>query len=91
MANIAQPSAPMQQQAPPMSAPPGPAGQPAPGPGPGDGQQQQQGEQINLDEMTTDQALNIISQAVRQQPFTYMEHVQLEQARASVEQAVQGS
>jgi len=87
MANIAQPSAPMQQQAP----PPGPAGQPAPGPGPGDGQQPQQGEQINLDEITTDQALNIISQAVRQQPFTYMEHVQLEQARAAVEQAVQGS
>ena len=86
MANIAQPSAPMQQQAP----PPGPAG-----PGPVDGQQQQQqqqqGEQINLDELTTDQALGIISQAVRQQPFTYMEHVQLEQARAAVEQAVQGS
>jgi len=82
MANIAQPSAPMQQQAP----PPGAAGQPSPA---GDGQQQ--GEQINLDELTTDQALNIISQAVRQQPFTYMEHVQLEQARAAVEQAVQDS
>tara|TARA_R110002051_G_scaffold19997_2_gene55212 strand:- start:2096 stop:2377 length:282 start_codon:yes stop_codon:yes gene_type:complete len=93
MANIAQPSAPMQQQPAQMAQmapPPGQAGQPGP-PGSGDGQQQQQGEQINLDEMTTDQALNIISQAVRQQPFTYMEHVQLEQARAAVEQAVQGS
>ena len=88
MANIAQPSAPMQQQAPPPG-PAGPAGQA--GPGPVDGQQQQQGEQINLDELTTNQALGIISQAVRQQPFTYMEHVQLEQARAAVEQAVQGS
>ena len=91
MANIAQPSAPMQQQAPQMAPPPGgPAGQPGPTGAP-DGQQQQQGEQINLDEMTTEQALNIITQAVRQQPFTYMEHVQLEQARSAVTQAVEGS
>jgi hypothetical protein len=59
------------------------------GAGAGDGQQQQQGEQINLDELTTDQALNVITQAVRQQPFTYMEHVQLEQARAAVAEVVQ--
>ena len=90
MANIAQPSAPMQQQAPPPGPPGGPTGQPAPMGAP-DGQQQQQGEQINLDEMTTEQALNIITQAVRQQPFTYMEHVQLEQARSAVTQAVEGS
>jgi len=66
-----------------------PAGAPAGGP-PQGGEQQGQGEQINLDELTTEQALNIITQAVRQQPFTYMEHVQLEQARSAVTQAVEG-
>ena len=70
-----------------------PAGAPAGGPPQGgeqQGQGQGQGEQINLDELTTEQALNIITQAVRQQPFTYMEHVQLEQARSAVTQAVEG-
>ena len=66
-----------------------PTGAPAGGP-PQGGEQQGQGEQINLDELTTEQALNIITQAVRQQPFTYMEHVQLEQARSAVTQAVEG-
>ena len=46
---------------------------------------------INLDELTTDQAFGILTNAVRQQPFTYVEHVQLEQARVAVAQAVQGS
>ena len=89
MANIAGGQA--QQMAQPGEPGGPPPGGPAGGPqmaGPGDGQQQ--GEQINLDEVTTDQALNIITQAVRQQPFTYMEHVQLEQARAAVETAVNG-
>ena len=51
----------------------------------------EQGQEINLDELTTDQAFGILTNAVRQQPFTYVEHVQLEQARVAVAQAVQGS
>ncbi len=50
-----------------------------------------EGQDINLDELTTDQAFGILTNAVRQQPFTYVEHVQLEQARVAVAQAVQGS
>ena len=50
-----------------------------------------QSQEINLDELTTDQAFGILTNAVRQQPFTYVEHVQLEQARVAVAQAVQGS
>ena len=50
-----------------------------------------QSQDINLDELTTDQAFGILTNAVRQQPFTYVEHVQLEQARVAVAQAVQGS
>jgi len=49
------------------------------------------GQEINLDELTTDQAFSILTNAVRQQPFTYVEHVQLEQARVAVAQAVQES
>ena len=49
------------------------------------------GQEINLDELTTDQAFGILTNAVRQQSFTYVEHVQLEQARVAVAQAVQGS
>ena len=51
----------------------------------------EQDQEINLDELTTDQAFSILTNAVRQQPFTYVEHVQLEQARVAVSQAVQGS
>ena len=50
-----------------------------------------EGQDINLDELTTDQAFGILTNAVRQQAFTYVEHVQLEQARVAVAQAVQGS
>ena len=50
-----------------------------------------QDQEINLDELTTDQAFGILTNAVRQQPFTYVEHVQLEQARAAVAQVVQES
>ena len=49
------------------------------------------GQEINLDELTTDQAFSILTNAVRQQSFTYVEHVQLEQARVAVAQSVQGS
>ena len=49
------------------------------------------GQEINLDELTTDQAFGILTNAVRQQSFTYVEHVQLEQARVAVAQSIQGS
>ena len=49
----------------------------------------EEGQEINLDELTTNQAFGILTNAVRQQPFTYVEHVQLEQARVAVAQAVQ--
>ena len=49
-----------------------------------------QDQEINLDELTTDQAIGILTNAVRQQAFTYVEHVQLEQARVAVADAVQG-
>lgn len=49
---------------------------------------QQQGQQINLDELTAEQAFGFITSAVRSQPFTYMEHVQLEQARVAVGTAI---
>ena len=50
-------------------------------------QPQESGQEINLDELTTEQAFNFLTNAVRSQPFTYIEHVQLEQARVSVGQA----
>ena len=51
-------------------------------------QPEQQGQEINLDELTTEQAFTILTNAVRSQPFTYVEHVQLEQARTSVGTAI---
>ena len=45
---------------------------------------QKEGQEINLDELTAEQAFTILTNAVRSQPFTYVEHVQLEQARTSV-------
>ena len=51
-------------------------------------QPQECGQEINLDELSTEQAFGFITSAVRSQPFTYMEHVQLEQARASVGTAI---
>ena len=50
--------------------------------------QQEGGQEINLDELSTEQAFGFITSAVRSQPFTYMEHVQLEQARAAVGTAI---
>jgi hypothetical protein len=55
---------------------------------PVDGQPQQQNQEINLDELTVEQAFGFITSAIRSQPFTYNEHVQLEQARTSVGTAV---
>ena len=51
----------------------------------------EEGQEVNLDELTTEQAFSILTNAVRQQAFTYVEHVQLEQARVAVAQAVQES
>ena len=51
-------------------------------------QPQEGGREINLDELSTEQAFGFITSAVRSQPFTYMEHVQLEQARAAVGTAI---
>ena len=49
---------------------------------------EEQEQSINLEELTTEQAFSIITNAVRSQPFTYIEHVQLEQARVAVGQVV---
>lgn len=51
-------------------------------------QPQEEGQGINLDELTTEQAFTFITNAVRSQPFNYMEHVQLEQARVAVGSAI---
>ena len=51
-------------------------------------QPQEEGQGINLDELTTEQAFTFLTNAVRSQPFNYMEHVQLEQARVSVGSAI---
>lgn len=51
-------------------------------------EQQEQQEKINLDEITTEQALKILTGAVRGLPFTYNEHVNLEQCRRAVEEVV---
>ena len=51
-------------------------------------QPQEEGQGINLDELTVEQAFGFITNAVRSQPFTYIEHVQLEPARVSVASAI---
>ena len=50
--------------------------------------EQQKGTEINLDELQPAQALQFLSSAVRQMPFTYNEHVQFEQCRRSVAEAI---
>mgnify|MGYP003137332294 CR=1 FL=1 len=50
--------------------------------------QEEKPEGINLDEITAEQAFSFITNAVRAQSFTYIEHVQLEQARVSVGNAI---
>lgn len=54
-----------------------------------EGAPEEQGQQIDLEALTTEQAFGIITNAVRSQPFTYIEHVQLEQAREAVGRALQ--
>lgn len=49
---------------------------------------QSQGQQINLDELTPQQALEFITNTTRQLSFSYAEHVNLEQCRRTVEQAI---
>lgn len=44
--------------------------------------------EINLDELTHTQALQFLVNAIRQIPFSYNEHIQLEQCRRTVEQAI---
>lgn len=44
--------------------------------------------EINLDELQPAQALQFLSSAVRRLPFTYNEHVQFEQCRRSVAEAI---
>tara|TARA_E500000318_G_scaffold107853_1_gene117742 strand:- start:716 stop:916 length:201 start_codon:yes stop_codon:yes gene_type:complete len=44
--------------------------------------------EINLDDLQPDQALQFLSSAVRRLPFTYNEHVQFEQCRRSVAEAI---
>lgn len=51
-------------------------------------QPEDEGQGINLDELTTEQAFTFLTNAVRSQPFNYMEHVQLEQARVAVGSAI---
>jgi len=51
-------------------------------------QAQPEGQEINIDELTTEQAFSFVTNAVCSQPFNYMEHVQLEQARAAVATAI---
>ena len=53
-----------------------------------DEQQEQQATEINLDELQPNQALQFLSTAVRKMPFTYNEHVQFEQCRRSVAEAI---
>lgn len=44
--------------------------------------------EINLDELTVDQALQFLTGAVRQLPFTYSEHINLEQCRRTIAEAI---
>ena len=48
----------------------------------------EENQEVNLDELTTEQAFNILTTSVRQQSYTYVEHVQLEQARVAVAAAI---
>tara|TARA_R110000765_G_scaffold51556_4_gene104011 strand:- start:84 stop:257 length:174 start_codon:yes stop_codon:yes gene_type:complete len=49
---------------------------------------EQTGTEINLDELQPDQALQFLSTAVRRVPFTYNEHVQFEQCRRAIAEAI---
>jgi hypothetical protein len=49
---------------------------------------EKEGTEINLDDLQPDQALQFLSSAVRRLSFTYNEHVQFEQCRRSVAEAI---
>lgn len=49
---------------------------------------EQTGTEINLDDLQPDQALQFLSTAVRRVPFTYNEHVQFEQCRRAIAEAI---
>lgn len=51
-------------------------------------EQEQKSREINLDELTVEQSLQYLTSVIRSLPFTYAEHVNLEQCRRVVEQAV---
>lgn len=51
-------------------------------------QTESKSKEINLDEITAEQALQFITGAVRQLPFTYSEHINLEQCRRTVAEAI---
>lgn len=45
-------------------------------------------QEINLNEITPQQALQFVTNTVRQLPLTYVDHVNLEQCRQVVQQAI---
>jgi hypothetical protein len=50
--------------------------------------EEQKGKEVNLDELQPAQALQFLTSAVRQLSFTYNEHVQFEQCRRAVAEAI---
>ena len=50
--------------------------------------EQPQEQKINLDQLTPEQALSLLTNTARQIPLTYAEHVKVEEARQVVAQAV---
>ena len=49
---------------------------------------QPQEQKINLEQLTPEQALSLLTNTARQIPLTYAEHVKVEEARQLVAQAV---
>jgi len=50
--------------------------------------EQPQEQKINLEQLTPEQALGLLTNTARQIPLTYAEHVKVEEARQVVAQAV---
>lgn len=50
--------------------------------------EQPQEQKINLEQLTPEQALSLLTNTARQIPLTYAEHVKVEEARQLVAQAV---
>ena len=51
-------------------------------------EQEPQGQTIDIENLTPEQALALLTNTARQIPLTYAEHVKVEQARQVVAQAV---